>query len=251
MMRFSLLLACSLSLYGATPDVHITFSQQGAETLRATSGQVPPGLGIVAVVACVAPDGPATVVPSGRIYQAAAALKIAAISPELAAPILDRQKGRSKIGLGIDIGSGASGVAGILGTTKSIKMKPGIAAGLSLVPLVVDLVKAFLTKRLPNDNPVRVGLLNGDVGIPAGGCAARLILDRYHGDWDPRETAVNVTAPAPAVQTVPAKPATASVAVPVPLGMLNAGWDAGTPVAPVSVPATRAVDDDEEWRDIG
>ena len=183
-MKFLLVLFSSI----ASGQVHLTFVQQGAEVLRAVAGQVPPGLGIVEAIACV--DGDARVLTAGRIYQAAASLKISVVSPDLAAPILDRQKARNKWQIGLDIGAAVSSTAGALGTTKILKMPNGAAATLSLLPLGVELGKGFFTKRLPNDTPVRSGLLKDPVGIPAKDCASRLLLARYHEDWDPREITI-------------------------------------------------------------
>lgn len=171
---------------GTSGAIHLTFSQQGAETLRTVSGDLIHSVGVASVNVCDV-TGTDKVRPAAMIYDAARLQGISTISPLLVQPLLDRTHARSKSQNILDGLSIASGVMGALGTTKAVKMGNGGAAALSLGPIAIALFREFVAKRLPNDSPVRANLLNGDIGIPAHGCGEYLFLYLYQGNWNPRE----------------------------------------------------------------
>jgi hypothetical protein len=61
---------------------------------------------------------------------------------------------------------------------------------LSLAPAAITLIESFISKRLPNDSPVRANLLQGEIGIRANDCEERLFLFLYRGYWDPKSVVI-------------------------------------------------------------
>lgn len=186
-MRPLILLA--LALPALPQGLSLTIAQQGTETLKAVSGQLIKSVGVASVDLCNPSDQP-QVRPAGAVYDAVRRLGVSTISPQLAGPLLDRSKNRSKVQIAVDLLGLGSATTGVLGTTKAISMPNGVAAALTLVPIAVSLVTPIVTKRLPEDSVVRANLLNTDVGVAAHGCQERLILYLYHGNWDPKAATV-------------------------------------------------------------
>jgi hypothetical protein len=185
-----------LSLFLCLPlcaQIHVSFSQQGAETLRTISGGLIKSVGVGSANICsLTPTD--QVRNAALIYDAARSIKISTISPLLAGPILDRAKARSRVQVIEDVGGIVLGTAGVLGTTRVIPNMPrGGATALTLAPLAIGLMDQFLAKRLPKDDVVRGNMLQGQVGIRGGDCEERFFLFLYHGPWDPVEATLLVT----------------------------------------------------------
>jgi hypothetical protein len=178
----------SASLLSA--QIHVSFSQQGAETLRTISGGLIKSVGVASVNAC---NQSATdqVRNAALIYDAARALKISTVSPLLAGPILDRAKARSKVQVVEDVGGILLGGVGILGGTHVIRNMPtGASTALTLAPLAIGLLDQFIAKRKPHDDVVRANMLQGQIGIRAHDCEERFFLFLYHGNWEPVEAMI-------------------------------------------------------------
>ena len=175
----------------AHAQIRITFTQQGAEVIRTVGGHRIKGVGICAVTA-------QNVGPSQRslqaqeVYAAAAKTGISYISPSLANAILSRNSAKSKPQIVLDAMTIASSVTGTLGITKTIAMPNGIAAGLSLAPMVIPLIQHFLTAQLPQPGIVQSHLLEGSWKLDPLGMIpdGMLMMARFQGNWEPKEVEI-------------------------------------------------------------
>lgn len=186
-MKF-LLLLLSLPLSG---QIHVTFSQGGAESIKSASGKRIPGVGIVFVTAVN--HGPARVVQAQEIYGLAAHLGIAAIGPNVAAAMLGQTAARSPWRVAADvitIGSGIAALPAIVSLTgKSPIMNKYWTAGFAALPVVEPLALKFAQDQQPAVSVAVEGLLQGSYQIATGGALpdGRMMLVRFQGNWGPRE----------------------------------------------------------------
>jgi len=189
-VRLALLTFWAVSL---AAQVHVSISQQGAQAARTTAGQLIKGVGIGDATICN--RGSADVVKaSGAVYDGIRLLRptpawkpLSTIAPDLASQVLDRQVSLSWSALLVDGGVLLAGAAGFAGESGAISMSANVAKGLTAAPQGLNLFKAFLAPRQPNDSTVKAGLLQSDLGLKAAGCLDRYFLYIYRGPWDPQE----------------------------------------------------------------
>lgn len=170
-------------------QLHVSFQQQGAETLRTLSGKRLPGVGVGRVAVCNV--GPAARdVDAEFIYLLAGRVGISTLSPIVAGPVLDRSIATSFAQFLVDLSTLGSGLVGVLGLSNKIKMPTWAAELLTAAPAVFLLFRGLFQKRLASDQPAKDNLLRGVYpGIAPARCIpdGRIFLFRYSGDWAPRE----------------------------------------------------------------
>lgn len=185
MLLVTLPLAAQPIVPPGTTGVRLQFSQQGAASVRSTAGKLVHGFGIAGVAMCNRAGGDRTIHPED-VWQAAGSLGISWIDPSIGSVTMEHARQWSWNSVLLEIVDWGSSGAGVLGTTKVIKMGNGVAAALSLAgPLLFAPLKSKLTKAAPVDVSARV--ITRDIDLLPGKCASGLLLYHYEGAWKPRE----------------------------------------------------------------
>lgn len=168
---------CVLALLAVTcsAQVQLSFQPQGdVVTKKITGGNKTLAGYRLYQVTAYSPD--ARVLDSGVIYQAAQKAKIATVGPEAAAFILARVEQWHPYAVAVRVLQWGILGAAILGGSGTISLPEGARTALPFVGEGLRQAEGRLQGRVPDYAWLNKNILDGALGIPAGGSQTRYIL---------------------------------------------------------------------------
>ena len=160
----------------------VSFAPQGSEVLKALVGRTIPGVAAVDVQVC---SGTQRRIPAGLVYQGAVSVGISPVSPLAMDALVTSELGRNRWRIAasaLNIGTHTGTVllaSGVIAATSA--WTTGFAVGAGLADTISDRLRA----RIPSFE-WRKNLLEGDLDVPAGACANRLMFALYNKQLTPR-----------------------------------------------------------------
>ena len=165
---------------GASAQITVSFSSQGASVLKALTGKRISGVSLNAVVVCSA--SPATI-PIGRIYQLAAQHGISYLKPEEARALILRTVSFNWTNLLLDALTDGPQGAAFLGASKLVSMSNPVIAALIGSSAIIGLATKRIKTFAPDPSPLLKDLLDpkATMTFTTAGCNSGIIATRYKG----------------------------------------------------------------------
>lgn len=163
-----------------SPGITVSFSGQGAETLKALTGKRIRGVALNAVIVCS--PVPVTI-PIGRIYQLAAQHGISYLKPEEATAMIIRTVSFNWTNILLDALTDGPQGAAFLGASKLVSMSNPVIAALIGSSAIIGLATKRIKTFAPDPSPVLKDLLDpkATMTFAAAGCSSGIIATRYKG----------------------------------------------------------------------
>lgn len=161
----------------------ISFSPQGAESLKSLTGQTIKGVQIVEVTTCSqgAPFG----ISGGDIVQAAVRGGLSPISSKIVPVITNKAVRRSLPSILLTVGTELALELPVLQVSGLIRIGTQVATGLLLAHQLADQAKPFVQSRVPDPTPLLTALIDPTTSykVPetGQGCVTGFLVARYTG----------------------------------------------------------------------
>lgn len=141
------------------PGVCVSYSNQGAQSLKSLTGKVIKGVEIIQATICT---DHIAVVPGGRVYQQANGMGIQTIAPKIGQRIVDNAISLNWRTITIDVGMVALGAMSALTVGGVVAASTGWQRGLTLGHLTSDMLPKLFSHGAPDPSAFTDTVLDGD-----------------------------------------------------------------------------------------